>query len=109
MRTYDERISELHLRMDQRKHSKAVRRARLLSAAAYAVCGTIAALFALVISGYPVQVPDGSVGGVSASIFADHAMLGYIVVALLAFVLGALVTILCFWLRARANGEKNDD
>ena len=110
MRTCDERVEALHLRMHARRREKAAHRTRRITAAAYAVSTAAAVLLALLIAGAPVRHADAAFAGVSASIFADHAWLGYIVTALLAFCLGALVTALCARLRFRADdGETQDD
>ena len=95
MRTYNERVEELHLRMLALEHSKAVRKVRLVSTAAYGICAMISAFLAVMISSVRIQTTGELGGGATASIFADHAALGYVVVALLAFCLGALVTIIC--------------
>ena len=88
MRTSEERIRELHCRMDVMQEKEIHRRyvARCTAAAA-------------------------SVGGpvLSGSIFADHEALGYVVTAFLAFCLGALVTILCFRLKRREKTEGQQD
>ena len=109
MRTYDERVEELHLRMLARRREKAAQRAGRIAAAAYAAGTAAAVLLALLIASAPVHHADAAFAGVSASIFADHALLGYIVTALLAFSLGALVTALCARLRFRADDEETQD
>ena len=62
---------------------------------------------ALVIASLPIQSPGTITGSAAASIFADHASLGYVVVALLAFCLGALVTVFCF--RIKKHWKENQD
>ena len=105
MRTYEERVGELHQRMQARRRHKAVRRVRTISAAIYAAGMAAAALFALLISAFPLQVSPSTVGGATASIFADHEALGYVVVAILAFCLGLVVTVLCYRLNRRIREE----
>ena len=107
MRTYEERVNELHLRMNALEHKKTVRNVRLISTAAYSACALIAALLAVMISGVQIQAPGGFGGGAAASIFADHTALGYVVVAILAFCLGTLVTILCH--RMKKQMMKKED
>ena len=47
---------------------------------------------------------------VAANIFAENGVLGYIVVALVALVLGVLVTLFCFRLKRHMEKEgKSDD
>ena len=109
MRTYDMRVEELHLRMKTRKQTmlrRRYRRAYMLSAAA---CLTVVMLFALGVSRMSVHSPGTMNGGAAASVFADHAALGYAVVALLAFFLGALLTVLCHRLKRRMQEEEQND
>ena len=107
MRTSEERVRELHRRMDARNRGKALRRYRLVSAAALAACLVLAVGLAVVIAGLAVQAPSAGPAGIAASIFAGHTVLGYIVTALLAFCLGAFVTVFCF--RMRRHREEEDD
>ena len=64
---------------------------------------------ALVIAHNPVQVSGEGSGSASASSFANNGVLGYIVIALLAFCLGVLVTVFCFRMRNHMNETENDD
>ena len=106
MRTSEERIEELHLRMDALKQAKAVRRYRLARAAACTAALAVTVLVALGVSLLPVQVNDPVSGSVTASVFAGNTALGYIVTALVALCLGALVTVFCFRLKQRTmNGD----
>ena len=108
MRTSDERLDELHRRMDKRKRDKNDRSLLLKSGAACAagVAGTVAA--ALLIANAPYRNPEAAESGIPGSIIAAQSALGYIVIGLLAFCLGALVTIFCFRLRKHLE-EKSDD
>lgn len=108
MRTSEERVAELHRLMDQRKKEKSLRKYRLQSTAACAACLAITVVMALVIAQTPFQNPDAGSHGVSASIFANHALLGYVVVGLLAFFLGALVAIFCSRMRKHMEDEDHD-
>ena len=108
MRTNEERVKELHRRMMHRKKEKNIRKYALQCAAACAVCLVITVVIAFVIAHAPVPAPSVGADGVSASMFAGHALLGYVVVALLAFCLGAVVTVFCFRLRKHME-EKDDD
>ena len=107
MRTSEERILELHDRMNSLKEKKNRRSDLLKSAAVFAVCLAITVAMALVIARVPVLDPGDLGESAAASIFAEHSALGYVVIALLAFCLGALVTIFCF--RLRKHKEENRD
>lgn len=110
MRMNEERVAELHQRMRARERMKERRRCRALGAGAAAAGIALVVAFAAMISQTPVQAPVAASGGVAASIFAENAALGCVVVGLLAFCLGALVTALCFRLKNHAeDGEDDDD
>ena len=109
MRTSEERVAELHRRMEGMRQAKARRRYRLTCAAACAGGLIVAALSAVGVSRLPVQT-NAAFGGAAGSIFACHEALGYIVVSLLAFVLGAMVTVFCVRLRRHMEKKgKRDD
>ena len=101
MRTSEERMRELHRRMDALMRKKARRRDALICAGAFSACLTAAVLLALGASRAPVRAQGEPAGGASASIFAGGPAPGYIAVAVLAFLLGAAAAILCFRLRKR--------
>ena len=106
MRTSEERVTELHRRMDHLRQAKVRRRTNLICASAIAACLAITMLLAAGISRISVQPGDTAPGGVTASIFAGHAALGYIVTALIALCLGSLVTVLCYRLKRRMREEE---
>ncbi len=109
MRTSEERIRELHRRMNEMEEAGKRRRYRIISAAAFAVCSVVTVVMAWVIARIPVQAAQAEVGGAAASIFAEQSVLGYMVIALLAFCLGSLVTIFCFRLKKHMEKEAEDD
>ena len=107
MRTSEERIQELHERMGIMQNRKRQRKYMMQCTAAGAVCLVIMAVLGFIIAGIPVQNTPGNPEGISASIFAEHTVLGYIVLAILAFCLGVSFTIFCFRLRKHME-ERND-
>ncbi len=109
MRTSEALVDGLHQRMKARRQSKARRRYRALSSAAAAVCLAIAVFVAFGVSQNPVSGPDPVFGAVTGSIFAGRAALGYVVVSLVAFCLGALVAILCGRIKKHTEEEEKDD
>ena len=110
MRTSEERIAELHHRMDALKRAKALRRYRLTCAAACTAALFITVLMAWSVSRLPVQASDAASGSAAASVFSGHPALGYVVAALAALCLGVLVTIFCFRLKRRMmNGDTGND
>ena len=110
MRTSDERIAELHRRMDAMKQEKALRRYHLACAAVCTAALIVTVLMALGVSRLRVQDNDPVSGSVAASVFAGREAVGYVVVALAALCLGVLVTVFCFRMKRRINDtERRDD
>ena len=110
MRTSEQRIEELHRRMNALKQAKALRKYRLTCAAACTAALIVTVLIALGVSRFPIQVNNPVSGGVTASVFAGNTALGYIVTALIALCLGILVTVFCFRMKRRMNEtEKYND
>lgn len=109
MRTSEERVQELHRRMNAMEKAKSRRRYQLMCAAACTTCLVITFAMALVIASLPIQSPGEITGSAAASIFAEHASLGYVVVALLAFCLGALVTVFCFRMKKHMKENQDND
>ena len=109
MRTSEQRVAELHHRMDALKQVRALRRYRLTCVAACAAALIVAVLMALGVSRLPIQANDAVSGSAAASFFAEHTALGYIVAALLALCLGVLVTVFCFRLKRRIMDEDTEN
>ena len=98
MRSHEERIAETKRRIAETKRKKAFAVAAclvLLVSSALALPGVVA----------PIGIGDRSGLETAASLFGDGAALGYIVIGLLAFLLGVCVTILCFRLRSLHREE----
>ena len=107
MRTNEERIRLVRVRTEQCRR----RRLRLLIAAC-------AAAVLLLIAGVGLRMPDAmaraSAGDAihatgAASLIADHAALGYILMGLLSFLLGVCVTLLLYRLRRRPARRRWED
>ena len=110
MRTSEERIKELHRRMNALKQANAVRRYRLTCAAACTAALFLTVLTALCVSRLPVQSNHTVSGSAAASTFAENETLGYVAVAIVALCLGMLVTVFCFRMKRRMiKTEKPDD
>ena len=109
MRTSEERVRELHSRMDKRAEMKDRRSFMVKTAVIFAVCFALMIGMALVIARLPIQSPGASPESATASIFAEHEALGYVVIAVLAFCLGALATILCFRMKKHMEEKRDDD
>ena len=96
MRTDEEFLAAVHKRAAGIERETRGRRARLLGAGA--VLGGLAAVQTAAL---PAEA------SFRASVFADAGALGYVVVGVTAFLLGAAVTVLCY--RLRKNRDDGDD
>ena len=111
MRSNEERISEVKRRIAEKEYKKRLRREW-----AAAVCCVAACL--AVIAGVSLSMPDivsriemGTASNfeTTATILGGSAALGYIVVGLLAFVLGVCVTIACFRICLLHKDEQSEE
>lgn len=105
MRTNEERIQAMHTRATELDRQRRVRQVRIMQSAGAVVSFAAVIMIALFMPKLPAvgtgspEDPAVPTGGMSASIFGDSAALGYIVIALIAFLLGVALTIFCFRLR----------
>lgn len=94
MRTNEERIEAMHRRAEQLENESRLKRARVMGSA------IMAAGFAAVIM-LAVRMPgiaeglntEGSGGSMSGSIFAASGNMGYVVIGVIAFLLGSALTL----------------
>ena len=108
MRTNEERIAAMHARAAELGREK--RRKQTDLAAAVSVVLSLALIFALSawmphFSAAMTGAPDG----MSASVFSGSGALGYIVIALLSFLLGVSVTVFCFRLKKWQDERDRED
>ena len=101
MRSHEERVVETKRRIAKIEREKRLRRDKItmISAAAACLALLIGASFAM--PGIAASIQTGDYAGfeTAASMYGGGAALGYIVIGLLAFLLGVCVTVLCFRLR----------
>ena len=94
MRTHEERIAAMHARAAELNRARRARKVRIMqiSGAAVACAATIMlAVFMPHISDFETNTNAGPTG----SVFADSGALGYIVIAIIAFLLGVALTMFC--------------
>ena len=107
MRSHEERVAETKRRIAKIEREKRLRRNTITMASAVAAC-----LVLLIGASLAANIQTGDYSGfeTAASIFHGGAALGYIVIGLLAFLLGVCVTVLCFRLRQmnREDDQKNE-
>ena len=101
MRSHEERVAETKRRIAKIEREKRLRRNTITMASAVVACFAllIGASFAMPGIAASIQTGDYSGFETATSIFHGAAALGYIVIGLLAFLLGVCVTVLCFRLR----------
>ena len=110
MRSHEERVVETKRRIAKIEREKRLRRDKItmISAAAACLALLVGASFAMPGIAASIQIGDYSGFETAASIFHGGAALGYIVIGLLAFLLGVCVTVLCFRLRQMSREDDQD-
>ena len=110
MRSHEERVAETKRRIAKIEREKRLRRDKftMISAAAACLALLIGASLAMPSIAMRIQTGDYSGFETAASIFHGCAALGYIVIGLLAFLLGVCVTVLCFRLRQMSREDEQD-
>ena len=110
MRSHEERVVEAKRRIAARQREKRRRRDKITMISAVAACLALLIGASLAMPGIAASIQTGDYSGfeTSASMYGGGAALGYIVIGLLAFLLGVCVTVLCFRLR-QMNREDGQD
>ena len=109
MRSHEERVVEAKRRIAKIERGKRLRRNKITMASAVAACLVLLTGASLAMPGIAASIRTGDYSGfeTAASMYGGGA-LGYIVIGLLAFLLGVCVTVLCFRLR-QMNREDGQD
>ena len=110
MRSLEERVAETKRRIAKIERAKRRRRNTVTMASAVAACLALLIGASLAMPGIVASIQTGDYSGfeTAASMYGGGAALGYIVIGLLAFLLGMCVTVLCFRLR-QMNREDGQD
>ena len=110
MRSHEERVAETKRRIAKMEREKRRRRNTVTMASAVAACLALLIGASLAMPGIAASIQTGDYSGfeTAASIFHGGAALGYIVIGLLAFLLGVCVTVLCFRLRQMSREDGPD-
>lgn len=108
MRNTDERLSAALLRAEELERQDR-RRGRRLAMASVAACLALIAALALAMPGWNARMAawSASAPSMTASLFSGSGAAGYLVIGILAFLLGAAVTVLCFRLGKRAGDTES--
>ena len=112
MRSHEERVAETKRRIAQIEREKRLRRNTITMASAVAACLVLLIGASLAMPGIAASIQTGDYSGfeTAASMYGGGAALGYIVIGLLAFLLGVCVTVRCFRLRQmnREDGQNEE-
>ena len=110
MRSHEERVVEAKRRIAKIEREKRLRRDRITMVSAAAACLVLLIGVSLAMPGIAASIQTGNYSGfeTAASIFHSGAALGYIVIGLLAFLLGVCVTVLCFRIRQLSRENAQD-
>ena len=110
MRSHEERVAETKRRIAARQREKRLRRNTITIASAVAACLALLIGASLAMPGIAANIQTGNYSGfeTAASMYGGGAALGYIVIGLLAFLLGVCVTVLCFRLRQMSREDDQD-
>ena len=110
MRSHEERVAETKRRIAKIELEKRRRRNTITMASAVAACLALLIGASLAMPGIAANIQTGDYSGfeTAASMYGGGAALGYIVIGLLAFLLGVCVTVLCFRLRQMSREDRQD-
>ena len=109
MRSHEERVAETKRRIAKIEREKRLRRDKITMVSAAAACLVLLIGASLAMPGIAARAQAGDYAGfeTAASMYGGAA-LGYIVIGLLAFLLGVCVTVLCFRLRQMSREDGQD-
>ena len=109
MRSNEERVVEVKRRIAEKERKKKLRRSRIAAVSAVAACLVLIVVLSLFMPGIAGQLRPGGYSDYEmvASMFGENGALGYIIIGLMAFLLGVCVTILCFRIRLLNREEQS--
>ena len=110
MRSHEERVAETKRRIAKIEREKRLRRDKFTMISAVAACLVLLIGASLAMPGIAANIQTGDYSGfeTAASMYGGGAALGYIVIGLLAFLLGVCVTVLCFRIRQLSREDAQD-
>ena len=111
MRTNEERAGLIQKRTAEIKRERQKRKQRALDMICMAACLILVVGIGSFMPGLVVGIPGGEVHHSSgaASLVGSHAALGYILMGLMAFLLGACVTVLLYRLHRRNEQKQREN
>lgn len=108
MRTNEDMLRAVHQRADRMRRDGQKRRRLWMGGGAAAGALAIVILLAVRMPSLTEGLVSVRTNTMQASMLTESGALGYAVTGVVAFLLGAAVTVFCFTLRSRRGGEKND-
>ena len=110
MRSHEERVAETKRRIAKIERETRRRRNTITMVSAVAACLVLLIGASFAMPGIAANIQTGDYSGfeTAASIFHGGTALGYIVIGLLAFLLGVCVTVLCFRIRQLSREDGQD-
>ena len=110
MRSHEERVAEAKRRIAKIERAKRRRRNTITMVSAVAACLALLIGASFAMPGIAASIQTGDYAGfeTAASKYGGGAALGYIVIGLLAFLLGVCVTVLCFRIRQFSREDAQD-
>ena len=111
MRSHEERIAEVRRRITEKERQKKRKQRRIVAISCIAACLAVIVGVSFVMPGIVGQITPGTSSGfeTAATILGGGTALGYMVIGLLAFILGVCVTILCFRIRQLNKEEQTEE
>ncbi|MGN0963928.1 MAG: DUF4179 domain-containing protein [Dysosmobacter sp.] len=111
MRTNEERAGLIHKRTAEIKRERQKRKQRTLDMLCMAACLILVAGIGSFMPGLTAGIPGGEVHHASgaASLVGSHAALGYILMGIMAFLLGVCVTVLLYRLHRRNERKQREN
>ena len=111
MRTNEERAGLIHMRTAKIKRERQKRKQRALDMICIAACLILIIGIGSFLPDWVVGIPGGEVHHASgaASLVGSHAALGYILMGLMAFLLGVCVTMLLYRLHRRNERKQREN
>lgn len=112
MRSNEERVEAVRRRVAEIERQKRRQKSWIAAVSAVAACLAVIIGLSLFMPGISESLAAGNYANyaTAAGIFTSDAAIGYIIIGLLAFVLGVCVTILCFKLKAfQEQGQETEN
>lgn len=111
MRSDEQRAAAVRQRMARRRRRQDALRRRILAGGSVAACLVLIVGLSVAMPGLAATVDASgyAYSRLAGSMFSDGTSLGYVVIGLLAFVLGVAVTLLCQRVRTLNRMENRED